>query len=281
MRRQRRGAATARRPRPVRDSPALLAVAHQENRVAEERAVIPAEEQRVPGVHVVGPRRRQTLPQQQQRGGPARSPPAAPHGSGRHRADGRPPSRSARGGRRPRPALLRTLPRTGRPAPLTATAAGGTSGELRCARCWVLSGGDDSTAPLSAAPQQPHCRLRLEVGFLPAPSAPGGAGTARSGGLPRAGGSACRTSHGGAVSPHTCPAGGVGEPSGRGMAAVGPAEQGLARNARRHSCPLLSTCPRRAGFHWLDPLRASPPSPSRETPAKLQGNYVVRFAFSF
>lgn len=101
------------------------------------------------------------------------------------------------------------------------------------------------------------------------------------GGSPGGGGSACRTSHGGAVSPHTCPAGGVGEPSGRGMAAVGPAEQGLARNARRHSCPLLSTCPRRAGFHWLDPLSASPPSPSRETPAKLQGNYVVRFAFSF
>lgn len=40
-------------------------MAHQEDRVAEERAVVPTEEQRVPGVHVVGPRRRQTLPQQQ------------------------------------------------------------------------------------------------------------------------------------------------------------------------------------------------------------------------
>lgn len=76
-------------------------------------------------------------------------------------------------------------PGTGRPAPLTATAAGGTSGELRCARRRVPSGGDGSTAPPPAAPQQPRCRLGREVGFLPAPSAPGGAGAARSAGLPR------------------------------------------------------------------------------------------------
>lgn len=67
-------------------SPSLLAVAVQENRVAEEGPVAAAEEQRVLRVQVVGPRRRQALAQQEQRGGPARSaprPPAAPHSSGR------------------------------------------------------------------------------------------------------------------------------------------------------------------------------------------------------
>lgn len=58
------------------------------------------------GVQVVGPRRRQALPQQEQRGGPARSPPrppAAPHGSGRPQADGR-PAPASRLAPRPRPA---------------------------------------------------------------------------------------------------------------------------------------------------------------------------------
>lgn len=178
------------------------------------------------------------------------------------------PLRSGREMAPPCPALPRALPRAAR-APHSDRCRRDERGSCG-ARRWMPSGGDGSAAPPPAAPQQPRCRLGREVGFLPAPSAPGGAGAARSAGLPR-GSSACRTSRRGAVSPLTCPVGGVGEPSGCSVAAAGPAEPGLARNARRHSCPLPSTCPRRAGFYWLDPLSASPPSPSREIPASCGG----------
>lgn len=243
------------RPGPAGNSPSLLAVAVQENRVPEEGPVVSLEEQRVLGVQVVGTRRRQALPQQEQRGGPPHSPrrpPAAPHGSGWPKVDGRPApasrlaplSRSARGQRRaPAPAL----PRDGgspRPPPPLLRAGQAVPGGLPAARGGgVPSGwGSRSAAPPPPAQRQPlSLPRRRGSGFSPpCPRPRGCCGT---------GGYSTRTprswvGHGpvkrGRLDPrpgetarppspqpqHTCPEGGAGELPARpaGVLAAGAGE---------------------------------------------------------